>query len=371
MDRKTLLAISLCFLIYAGWQKYYIEPRMPQAMQQVYPPTQMTGMQPSQQLYPAQSGVISSSNSAPRPSQTRSLETKIGQAVIGDGWDMFVGWTLKSYKTALSPEASSIDLQSVTHQAGSLSLSFDDPALSYLKNIQGSFVSSENGIVWRYEDENIRLSREFKTTAENPAIDVRLQIEGKKIRPRFAFVSIVGQSAEKDSEAQDRQLFFWANESLERIPLKESISQQGASTAVDFIGTTNRYFVLSALTSHPSLANALVQPVGPYAGRISLVYPLAEASVTLPLTVYFGPKELNLLRQVHPHLDSTIDFGWFTLFAFPLLTILKQLYQYVQNYGVAIILLTLLLKVVTFPLTYKSMKSMKKMAKIQPELQRS
>src|SRR6185295_11427705 len=86
--------------------------------------------------------------------------------------------------------------------------------------------------------------------------------------------------------------------------------------------------------------------------------------------VYFGPKELDSLRAVDPTLDHTVDFGWFTVFAYPLLKLLKWLYQFVGNYGVAIILLTLLLKIATYPLTYKSMKSMKEMAKIQPQLQR-
>jgi YidC/Oxa1 family membrane protein insertase len=73
---------------------------------------------------------------------------------------------------------------------------------------------------------------------------------------------------------------------------------------------------------------------------------------------------------VEPTLDHVVDFGWFTVFAYPLIKVLKWLYQFVQNYGVAIILLTLLLKVLTYPLTYKSMKSMKNMAKLQPQLQK-
>jgi YidC/Oxa1 family membrane protein insertase len=97
---------------------------------------------------------------------------------------------------------------------------------------------------------------------------------------------------------------------------------------------------------------------------------MAGKTLSVPMRVYFGPKELNILRQVEPTLDHTVDFGWFTVFAYPLLKLLKWLYQFVQNYGVAIILLTLLLKIVTYPLTYKSMKSMKNMAKLQPQLQK-
>ena len=86
------------------------------------------------------------------------------------------------------------------------------------------------------------------------------------------------------------------------------------------------------------------------------------------MKVFFGAKELALLHEVEPTLDHTVDFGWFTVFAYPLLKIMKWFYQFFQNYGVAIILLTVLVKILTYPLTYKSMKSMKEMAKLQPRI---
>jgi YidC/Oxa1 family membrane protein insertase len=93
-------------------------------------------------------------------------------------------------------------------------------------------------------------------------------------------------------------------------------------------------------------------------------------SITVPVRAYFGPKELRILRQVDPTLDNTIDLGWFQLFAYPLLKLLKFFYEYVKNYGVAIILLTVLIKILTYPLNYKSMKSMKDMSRLQPQLQK-
>ena len=66
-------------------------------------------------------------------------------------------------------------------------------------------------------------------------------------------------------------------------------------------------------------------------------------------------------------LHATIEFGFFGFLAVPILRMLQFFYEYFPNYGVAIIILTLLIRLFTFPLQYKS-KSMKKMQKLQPEL---
>jgi YidC/Oxa1 family membrane protein insertase len=67
-------------------------------------------------------------------------------------------------------------------------------------------------------------------------------------------------------------------------------------------------------------------------------------------------------------LDLTVDLGFFTVIAYPILRILLFIYKFVGNYGLAIIVLTVLIKILTFPLVVKSMKGMKKMAEFQPKM---
>lgn len=88
----------------------------------------------------------------------------------------------------------------------------------------------------------------------------------------------------------------------------------------------------------------------------------------IPQRFYVGPKDTDVLKKLGDGLQAAVDFGWFTIFAIPMLSALKWFYHYVNNYGVAIILLTLLVKLITYPLTFKSMKSMKEMQRIQPQL---
>ena len=87
-----------------------------------------------------------------------------------------------------------------------------------------------------------------------------------------------------------------------------------------------------------------------------------------PLQLYMGPKDMDILAKQGDHLEKTLDFGWFDIIAKPLLMCLKFFYGFLGNYGLAIILLTIIIKILFWPLTHKSFESMKGMQKIQPEL---
>ncbi|MFH0800664.1 MAG: membrane protein insertase YidC [Pseudomonadota bacterium] len=85
-------------------------------------------------------------------------------------------------------------------------------------------------------------------------------------------------------------------------------------------------------------------------------------------SVYAGPKEINQLKAVGVKLDEAIDYGWFTVIAVPILYLLKFFYGAIRNYGVAIILLTIFVKLLLHPVNIKSLKSMKEMQRLQPKL---
>ncbi len=93
-------------------------------------------------------------------------------------------------------------------------------------------------------------------------------------------------------------------------------------------------------------------------------------SVDLKYFLYFGPRDLDILKSVNYQLSEAIDFGFFSPIARPLLHVLKFFYKFVGNYGVSIILLTVIIKLLFWPLTHKSYASMKNMQKLQPEMQK-
>jgi YidC/Oxa1 family membrane protein insertase len=82
--------------------------------------------------------------------------------------------------------------------------------------------------------------------------------------------------------------------------------------------------------------------------------------------LYFGPKRISLLKEIGYDLDKTVNFGWFDILAKPCVWLLNFLYKYVPNYGVVIIILTVMIKIVLWPLGTISYKSMAQQKKIQP-----
>ena len=108
--------------------------------------------------------------------------------------------------------------------------------------------------------------------------------------------------------------------------------------------------------------------------RGELIYPqttLAPGeSATFRTLGYAGPKDSDALHAAGHGLSETIDLGWFSSVASILVDLLSVIYGFVGNWGIAIILMTILFKLAFFPLTWKSFKSMAKMRLLKPEMDR-
>ena len=87
-------------------------------------------------------------------------------------------------------------------------------------------------------------------------------------------------------------------------------------------------------------------------------------------TLFVGPKELDVLKSVGKGLERTIDFGYFGFVSIPFLYVLHFFNGFTGSYGIDIILLTVLIKLLMAPLTHKSFVSMKQMQKLQPQMER-
>lgn len=96
----------------------------------------------------------------------------------------------------------------------------------------------------------------------------------------------------------------------------------------------------------------------------------AGQKVTLDYTSFVGPVDYDLLKAAGHQFERAKDYGFFAVLAKPLMQVLKFFYGFIGNYGFSIILLTVCIKIIFWPLTQKSYKSMKGMQKLQPEMQK-
>ncbi|HVS26913.1 MAG TPA: membrane protein insertase YidC [Burkholderiales bacterium] len=100
----------------------------------------------------------------------------------------------------------------------------------------------------------------------------------------------------------------------------------------------------------------------------SNIEPGKTASISVPL--YAGPQEQDALSKLAPGLGLTVDYGWLTVIALPLFWVLSWLHKWAQNWGVAIIMLTVIIKLLFYPLSATSYRSMAKMRMLAPKLQK-
>jgi YidC/Oxa1 family membrane protein insertase len=96
----------------------------------------------------------------------------------------------------------------------------------------------------------------------------------------------------------------------------------------------------------------------------------AKQTAKIPYRVYIGPKEEGQLKSLGIDAEKLVDFGWFTVVAKPLLWFLKLTNKVTKNFGIDILILSILIKIIFLPLTQISFKSMKEMQKVQPEMNR-
>lgn len=163
----------------------------------------------------------------------------------------------------------------------------------------------------------------------------------------------------------------YQNESLKRTPIakiEDAEKVEQGNTA--WVAFGNKYFAMAAANGGGEINPDIILTkqkdfVGAYL-RYPLVLKEGQKEVTIPVRYYLGAKDYHELEGAR--MLGLIDYGTFAKLAYPLLWLLRAFYGVVHNYGVAIILLTVLVRLLFYPLTLKSQKSMKAMQRLQPQI---
>ena len=146
-------------------------------------------------------------------------------------------------------------------------------------------------------------------------------------------------------------------------------------------GLTDKFFLVSTISNQKSPQTVELSQFQADTYSIDNLKTRTEVSVIEPNTqkewtyhIFAGPKIVRLLDEYEQkltvtHFDLAVDFGWFYFLTKPLFFVLEYLHEILGNLGIAIIVLTILFKIATIPLTLKSIKSMKRMKDLQPRLE--
>ncbi|MBD5400256.1 membrane protein insertase YidC [bacterium] len=147
------------------------------------------------------------------------------------------------------------------------------------------------------------------------------------------------------------------------------------TTTNGFVGFADQYWETFVAIDHPDQTMRAKKSGDMFAadtaaGAVAIA---PGASQTIVSRIFAGPRDQSILNdaaRMIPGVNKTVDYGWFWFLARPMLWVLNAINAVVMNYGIAIILMTILLRLLMWPLTRKSYTSMAAMQKMQPEMAR-
>jgi YidC/Oxa1 family membrane protein insertase len=308
------------------------------------------------------------------PKEVRLLDPQYQEHVIRDGKKELVPINLVRTPTALP-----------------LSVSFPQSDFAIPADAAWTKVSStDKEIVYAWEGSGVRVEKHYALVPDTFVVNEKLVVANTGDKPKkfFTQISMFGHQDPKAESggflgprtAQTEGLCY-SNDKLKHGPYGELVkSALVDSGVVRWIGIDEKYF-LSAVALAPPAAGATrncnLSATADGTITASVVDSAREVKpgerAELELTGFFGPKLLSALDDakaggVDAKLGSAVNYGWTEIIARPMLAVLKAVHKVVGNWGVAIIVLTLLIKLLTFWPTQKSMKSMREMAKLKPEI---
>ena len=378
-DRNTLLAIVLSVAIFAAWQMFYVNP-IQKAQNEAGVPV---AAQQNTKSNTALSAPIETMGSISVDSKTSAKNTNQPEVIeiSRNGFAAKINTQGGVAESLIVPDYRRRTASEILELVGTgkqLEISTRNENLKYIKDIVYTVSrSASDSVVLSYRDNNFEITRSYTIGSEENAVNHDLSINFKTVKPDYLFISNRAKSdVSKDlSENERRELIVnRLNGKQEKWTLSRFDEPLEELSEINWIGFSSRYFLNALVNEGAAKSQFSAESAAIGEGRdkyivASLVYRIDSNTFSQSNKWYCGPKEISLLKSIGKNLDMAVDFGWFTIIAYPMLKALHLFYKFLHNYGLAIILLTVIVKLLTYPLTYSSMKSMKKMQKVQPQLQ--
>jgi YidC/Oxa1 family membrane protein insertase len=248
-------------------------------------------------------------------------------------------------------------------------------------------------------ENGLKVSKRYGFTSENNTIDLEVEVQNitsQEIPIQLGLQWIgrieLGKLADEGNKDYGLKYAFFKNQKVEKKDLAGTGSSgctPGCSSPkkriepfefsdkgeIGWYAFGGEYFA-ALLIPPPSEKNLTLSVKGNEKNILqanvissSIAIPPKQA-VKIPYRIYIGPKEEGRLKELGVSAERMIDFGWFTIIAKPLLWFLKLTNKITGNFGLDIIILSILIKIIFLPLTQISFKSMKEMQKVQPEMAR-
>ncbi|HIJ40263.1 MAG TPA: membrane protein insertase YidC [Deltaproteobacteria bacterium] len=395
MDKKTIIAFALSFVVLVGWS-FFFGPTKDQV-----PTEQKTASQGTLKDQPVQSVPAQTPQKIPGASSDSSVQaalapvsradekeitvdTPLYKAVFSNVGPTIKSFKLKEYRQTIAADSPLIDLATFKDGMGRyLITGFQNQTASEPLNlvfhadrdvIRLDPASSPAKLIFQAQtEEGIVLVQTFRFYPDQYRIDLKVDVTNRTATPltgSFA-ASLMAMPPETKSSYYSYDGFaVLLDDKLEETELEDVNEEKTVSGKLGWVAYEDNFFISAVVPEVAEKGTFKARKLS--SGALKGLYLLPPVTID-PLGLqsaqyeyYLGPRDLGIMKKFGKNLEQAINFGWTDIIAKPLLYILRFFYDYIHNYGVSIILLTILVKILFWPLTHKSYKSMNEMKKLQP-----
>jgi YidC/Oxa1 family membrane protein insertase len=406
-ELRILVASLLSFGVIILWAKYFgPKPpvQTPQANRPAVSAPATPGLAASQAANPAQAPAMgavvnaAAANVAVKSeSQERAIvvENSLYRVEFSNQGAVVKSWQLKNYKDDAKPQR----VLDVVHPAASqqtggwpFSLVLNDETLQTAANVGLYLISSPSStlqapadVEFTWSDGHLEVTKHFRFDHTYVVrVDTSVKLNGSPIPAGIAWLGGFGDLTVTNPAPVETVATYYSEGGKITSFLHKKLDGpekwgpgfwQGGK---DFVGIQDRYFTAAFMPFNGAAPGTLetrfwktsrtVQVGGQDA--LEPVPQVAAATTAQPLAlrVYVGPKDYDDLKKMNPPLHGLINFTWLEFIAEPLFHALKWLHGYIPNWGWAIVVLTLIINMLLFPLRISSYKTTLKMQRVAPEI---
>lgn len=311
---------------------------------------------------------------------THKIETSLYRIEFSNRGAVLRSWVLKKYHDSAGKPLELVNQAATGKTSYPLSLAFKnqkpdvdlDQALFLARPQPGGL-----GIDFEFSDGSVICRKSFRVLQETYLSEISSEVTLRGTEVPHLLVWRGGFGDYKVPNAADAQHTVHYDQAQNKLVTKEAkdakdgpVSESGAYAfagledaffAAVFLPRGNaNYEIQTVSNSFPSQPNAKDElHIGAGVGGDGKNH----------FALFVGPKDMDILRKIDPKLDQVVDFGWFGLLAKPLFLSLNWVNDnWVRNYGWSIVLVTVVINCLLLPLKFTSMKSMKKMQVLQPQM---
>jgi YidC/Oxa1 family membrane protein insertase len=375
-QRRFLLALVLSFLLLYAYEQLIVRPYRtaprpaPQGEQgpESAPPTPAATLPATAPTTP---GTVGGLAAPPGDHPVVTVETDRFRATITTLGARLESFQLKDFRETVARDSPPLDLVTagaILPLTVELRGGRSDAAVVYAPSAKALEVhGAEQGELSfaGTSSDGGTIERRYRFSGNSYLFDVDVSGAGAGDRVGIILTPISDKGASGGRQSGHEMAVAFANQKV----IEKTTDKLGEPSEITdslWAGFSAQYFAALVMPAAGTATAWLAVSDGSPIARVDTT----EEEGNARFRVFLGPKDRETLGAAGHQLDRVLDFGWFWFIAIPLLSGLRLLHRIIPNYGVNIILLTTIVKAVTLPLTQTSMKSMKAMQKLQPEMQR-